>query len=95
MNIKHILLKSFACALIGGVLSSAQAETTLNVDPVADSFRRLLDHRPADVIPALPSGIGADPLRLAISTVLWQTQTPSFHQPARYARLAAQNRPGH
>lgn len=95
MNIKYLLLKSCACALIGGALSSAQAEPTLSADPVADSFRRLIDHRPAEVVPAVPSGIGADPLRIAISTVLWETQAPSFHQPARYARLAAQTQPGH
>ncbi len=93
MNIKHLLLKSFACALVAGALSSAQAEPALSADPVADGFRHLLDHRPADIVPAVPSGIGADPLRIAISTVLWETEAPSFHQPARYARLAAQTRP--
>lgn len=95
MNFKHLLLKSFTCALIGSALSSAQAEPAPSTDPVADSFRRLLDHRPADIVPAVPSGIGADPLRVSISSVLWETQALSFHQPSRYAPLAARPQPGH
>lgn len=94
MKTKHLMLQSFVCALISGALPAAHAESPLNADPAADSFRRMLDHQPTWTTPAVPVRHGADPLRVAISAVLWETQPPSFHLPANHTRLLAQAKTG-
>lgn len=76
MNVK----KSLMPLLLGGLLASvAHAEPVAKPDPLLASFQRLLDHQPAQSTPAVPPGLGTDPLRNSVSLVLWEKQEPSFH----------------
>lgn len=76
MNVKKCLLP----LLLGGLLAAAaQAEPVAKPDSLLTSFQRLLDHQPAQSAPAVPSGLGADPLRNSVSLVLWEKQERSFH----------------
>ena len=76
MNIK----KCLAPLLLGGLLAAAaHAEPVAKPDPLLASFQRLLDHQPAQSVPAVPPGLGADPLRNSVSLVLWEKQERSFH----------------
>lgn len=62
-----------------GFASLAVAGPPAAADPVAASFQRLLDHTPVTTAPAVPPGTAADPLRQAISAVLWDKQPSSYH----------------
>jgi len=85
MNVK----KSLVPLLLGGLLASvAHAEPVANPDPLLASFQRLLDHQPAQSAPAVPPGLGADPLRSSVSLVLWQKQERSFHIMANLGPVA-------
>lgn len=76
MNIK----KCLTLLLLGGLLASAaHAEPVTKPDPVLASFQRLLDHQPGRTAPAVPPGLGTDPLRSSVSLVLWDKQERSFH----------------
>ncbi|MDZ4252449.1 MAG: hypothetical protein U1A72_07725 [Sulfuritalea sp.] len=76
MNVKKYLVP----LLLGGLFTAAaHAEPVAKPDPLLASFQRLLDHQPAQSAPAVPSGLGADPLRNSVSLVLWETLEPSFH----------------
>jgi hypothetical protein len=95
MYIKRIILPALTLALVGSVCSAAHAGAPAPQDQIAASFQRLLDHEPSRTAPAVPAGMAADPLRAAVSTVLWGTQPASFHLPANYARVPAQPEPRH
>lgn len=76
MNVKKCLVP----LLLGGLLAAAaHAEPAAQPDPLLASFQRLLDHQPAQSAPAVPPGLGADPLRGSVSLVLWEKQERSFH----------------
>lgn len=76
MNVKKCLVP----LLFGGLLAAAaHAEPAAQPDPLLASFQRLLDHQPAQSTPAVPPGLGADPLRNSVSLVLWEKQERSFH----------------
>lgn len=76
MNVKKCLVP----LLFGGLLAAAaHAEPAAQPDPLLASFQRLLDHQPAQSAPAVPPGLGADPLRDSVSLVLWEKQERSFH----------------
>lgn len=76
MNVKKCLVP----LLLGGLLAAAaHAEPAAQPDPLLASFQRLLDHPPAQSAPAVPPGLGADPLRNSVSVVLWEKQERSFH----------------
>lgn len=96
MNAKRLMMHSLACALVGGTLSTAHAKPALAADPVADGFRRMLEHAPTQSVPPVPAGTdaGADPLRSAICALLWETQSRSFHWPDKQVRVATLNQAG-
>ena len=76
MNVKKCLMP----LLFGGLLAAAvHAEPVATPDPLLASFQRLLDHQPAQSTPAVPPGLGADPLRNSVSLVLWEKPERSFH----------------
>lgn len=76
MNVKKCLVP----LLFGGLLAAAaHAEPVATPDPLLASFQRLLDHQPAQSAPAVPPGLGADPLRNSVSLVLWEKPERSFH----------------
>lgn len=83
MNVKKSLL------LLGGLLATvAHAEPTAKPDPLLASFQRLLDHQPAHSAPAVPPGLGTDPLRRSVNLVLWKKQESSFHVMANLGPVA-------
>lgn len=85
MNVK----KSLVPLLLVGLLASvAHAEPATNPDPLLASFQRLLDHSPAHSAPAVPPGLGTDPLRSNVNLVLWEKQEPSFHIMANLGSVA-------
>lgn len=93
MYIKRIILPALTFALVGSVCSAAHAGAPAPQDQIAASFQRLLDHEPSRTTPEVPAGIATDPLRVAVSTVLWGAQPAPFHLPANYARIPAQSGP--
>ena len=54
-------------------------KATTSVDSVSASFERMLAHEPTTESPPAPKSASEDPLRKAISAVLWQSQSPSYH----------------
>ncbi len=93
MDIKRFVLPALTFFVLAGPIgSAAHAGPPTAVDPVAGSFQRLLDHPPTRSVPAVPGGT-ADPLRGAVSAVLWETRLPSFHLPADQARVPARPKP--
>lgn len=66
-------------ALLGFVLALGPAGAAAAEDPVRASFQRMLAHEASHVAPQPPGSVGEDPLRAAVSAVLWQTQPRSFH----------------
>jgi hypothetical protein len=95
MDIKRTLVAVAACALIGSAGSSAYACDQAPKDQVAASFQRMLDHEPSRTAPAVPAGTAADPLRTAVSAVLWLTEPPAFHLPVLHARAEARSEARH
>lgn len=60
-------------------LAAAQAfAESPHPDPILESFERMLDHRPAAIAPAAPAA-QPDPLRQAVSVVLWSEASYSYH----------------
>lgn len=64
---------------LGAFCAPAFAGPPTAEDQVAASFARMLNHAPEVRAPALPPTAQPDPLRQAISAVLWQEQPISFH----------------
>lgn len=95
MKKTRFTLPVMAFALAGSVCTATYAGSAATADQVLASFGRLLDHAPSSTVPIVPAlaAIEADPLRRAISEVLWAT--PSFHLPmtTHYARLDSQPMP--
>lgn len=94
METKRLILQSLACALIGSSVTTAHAESVSNADPLAASFRRMLDHAPTTV-PLVPPGADTDPLRNAVCVFLWNGDSRSFHLPVGGIRIAELNQTGH
>lgn len=83
MNIKRFALPALAVALAGFVAPAVHAGPAAPADQVAASFQRLLGHEASRTVPATPPDAGEDPLRAAISAVIWQSQPTSFHAAAQ------------
>lgn len=90
MNVKKSLMPLLLGALFASV---ADAEPVAKPDPLLASFQRLLDHQPAQSTPAVPPGLGTDPLRNSVSLVLWEKQGSSFHIMANLGPVAPHSTP--
>lgn len=90
MNVKQSLVPLLLGALFASV---ADAEPVAKTDPLLASFQRLLDHQPAQSAPAVPPGLGADPLRGSVNLVLWEKQERSFHIMANLGPVAPHSAP--
>lgn len=77
MHIKR--LGGRTLALFGVVLALGQAGAAAAEDQVMVSFQRMLAHEASQAAPEAPRSMGDDPLRTAVSAVLWQIQPRSFH----------------
>ncbi len=94
MKLQNLNLPILTLALLGSLVSAAQAAPQLAADPVAASFQRMLGHEASLSTPALPAASLRDPLDDAVSSLLRDEQRNAFHGSANYVLLSGQGKRG-